>query len=163
MRPLGPAVLAIVAAVVAAVVIVAIIVVPGQGGKGVFYTTFDFSQNLPTGTTYSNGQTNCGSNVTESLAVPSYTTVNMSFTMNESGSSANIWMTGPGSGDRGFLSVGYGGVEHEEMGVGLGGQLEFFLQGCGPTPTVPLGLWGNITSFSGLSYLRMWASAPGSD
>jgi len=32
------------------------------------------------------------------------------------------------------------------MGTAAGGTLEFFMQGCGPTPTVALGFWGYYNS-----------------
>ncbi|HKN07360.1 MAG TPA: hypothetical protein VJ021_07170 [Thermoplasmata archaeon] len=130
----------------AAVIIGAAFAFPGRGSSAPRFGTFDFSQNLPTGSIVSNGQLHCGSNVTENLTVPNDAIVKIFFAINQSGDSANVWMTGPGPGNTGFLGVGWGGTTYEELGVGLGGQLEFFLQSCGSGPTVPLGFWGNITS-----------------
>jgi hypothetical protein len=149
MNPPGPAFVAVLAIVAAAVIIGATISFSGHGSNAVNLSTFSFSQNLPTGSMASNGQLDCGSNVTASLAVPSYSDVSMTFAINQSGDSANVWMTGPGFENTGFLSVGGGGIgPHETLGVAQGGQLKFFLQGCGPGPIVPLGLWGNITTRS---------------
>jgi len=135
-----------VTAVVAAVLIIAVIALPGGSSKGGSpSTSFVFSQSLPTGTIVSNGQLDCGSNVTVDLEVPSYSTVNILFEVNETGASANIWSLGPAAGDTGFTGVGYGGPTYETLGIAVGGQIEFFLQGCGPSPTVPLGFWGNIS------------------
>jgi hypothetical protein len=148
MRLPGPTVVAAIAVGVAVVIVVAAFAFPGPGSNRGFSNTFDFSQNLPTGSMVSNGQLDCGSNVTESLTVPNYAKVYIFLEMNQSGASANVWMVGPGLGDTGFVAVGFGGVTHEELGIGLGGQLQFFLQGCGPGPSVPLGFWGYITSGS---------------
>jgi hypothetical protein len=145
MRPPGTAFVAVVAVGVAAVIIVVAFAFSGRGSSPAYSNTFDFSQNLPTGSIVSNGQLDCGSNVTESLTVPNDAKVYISLAINQTGDSANVWMTGPGPGARGFVAVGFGGITHEELGIGLGGQLEFFLQGCGPGLTVPLGFWGNIT------------------
>jgi len=120
--------------------------VGGHSGSSSFTTTFNFSQNLPTGTTESNGQLDCGSNVTASLTVPAYTTVYYEVAMNSTGGSANIWAIEGDSTD--FEAVGLGGINYVELGTGGGGTLEFFMQGCGSTPTVALGLWGYFNSTS---------------
>lgn len=146
MGPPGPAVVAIVAVGVAAVIIGAAIAFPGRGSSSPRFGAFDFSQNLPTGSIVSNGQLHCGSNVTEFLPVPNRATVYINFAINQTGDSANVWIAESGQPGQNSVAVGYGGTTHVDMGIGLGGQLEFFLQGCGPGPTVPLGFWGNITT-----------------
>jgi hypothetical protein len=145
MRPPGPTVVAAVAIGAAVVIVVVALALPGHGSTRSQSSNFDFSQNLPTGSTVSNGQMGCGVNVTQTLTVPDYSHVYLHFTVNQTGDSANVWMTGPGPDDRGFLSVSWVGMSGEELGVSIGGQIHFFLQGCGPGPTVPLGLWGNIS------------------
>jgi len=144
MKTPGPGLVAAVAVVVALAIVLPLLLLGGHGTPLSPTATFDFSQNLPTGTIESNGQLDCGSNVTASLTVPAHTTVYYELQMNTSGGSANVWTVGTDL--RGFQAVGQGGPSYSELGYAAGGTLEFFLQGCGPTPTVALGLWGHYNS-----------------
>lgn len=132
-----------VGAIIAVVVVLGVVL--SLGGHGSNYHSpkrFVFSQNLPTGTTYSNGQQDCGANATESLSVPPHVRVDYYLAVNLSGSSVKVWIFGGGS--YGFVSSGSGGsgITYGTMGGGAAVEWKFAFQARGPGPTVPLGFWG---------------------
>lgn len=139
MMPSRPALVVIVAVVVAAAAILGLSTWKSGSSSSFSITTFDLSQNLPTGTATYNGQVDCGQNVTVLLTVPAVSNVYYNLTMNSSGGSANVWESIDSS--HGFVVVTYGGLVQGQLGA-VSGTITFVLQGCGPTPTVALGLWG---------------------
>lgn len=145
MSPSGPRAVVVVAIAVAVIVAVALLLFSPSHSAGAPSSVFNFSQNLPTGTTTSNGQQDCGANESASLTVPVESTVFYNLTVNTSGGSANVWDIIGSS--HGFQSVSYRGMVHTELVVGISAeQIQFVFQGCGPSPTVALGFWGEIVS-----------------
>jgi len=131
---------ALIAIGVAIAVVVVLFVVPVKSTVD----NFDYSQELPTGTTYFNGQERCGANVTISNAFPSGSDVTFSYAQNESGADVNIWMVGPGVAS--FTSTGGPGSGHGEMKAGMGfGSMTLVFKACGPGATVDIGFWGTAT------------------
>jgi hypothetical protein len=98
---------------------------------------FDLSRTLPTGTATSNGQLDCGPNVTVQQGFPESGTVWYWITLNGTGVSVNIW--GTSSSSYIFFSTGSPGYS---QGTLPGGSYTFVFQACGSTPTVALGFWG---------------------
>ena len=140
-----PLIVVIIAVVAAAASILGLTAFNPGGSSSVFGGTFNLSQSLPTGTSTVNGQLDCGSNVTVTLTVPAVSTVYYNMSVNTSGGSANVWESIDSS--HGFVEVTYGGGVQGAMD-GVRGTITFTAQGCGPTPTVAFGLWGEYQPHS---------------
>jgi hypothetical protein len=100
--------------------------------------SFNLSRSLPTGSTYFNGASNCGPNETFRVIFPSPGTLSYQVTQNESGATVDVWWES--STTYSFESTGTGGGS----GTMSSGDYTITLKGCGPTPTVSLGLWGTV-------------------
>jgi hypothetical protein len=123
------------------VFVIAAVTLPALPGSH----SFNLSRTLPTGTTYFNGQPNCGPNETARMEFPSNGVINYWITQNESDASVNIWWQpalvlsfGSASFTASFLSTGFG----HDQGNLPSGDYTIVFKACGPTTTVSLGFWG---------------------
>jgi hypothetical protein len=101
---------------------------------------FNLSRTLPTGSTYFNGNPNCGPNETVHADFPANGMVSFWTTQNETDASVDIWMdTSSGfSAGNTFLSTGQGHTH----GTVSSGDFIIVFKACGPTKTVSFGFWG---------------------
>jgi len=102
---------------------------------------FNLSQTLPTGTTHSNGQTGCGSNVTVQETFPADGMVSYRITQNQTNASVNLWTYSDWGSS--FVNIGYGSGTNGSFSSDA---YTFVFQACGSTPTVSIGFWG-VTNY----------------
>lgn len=139
----GLAVLAIVVAVAVLTGLAVILLLPGHSTE-ITRTTFDLSRNLPTGTVNASNPLGCGVNQTDFVSFPASAVVHYYLTVNQSADRAHLWLTGEGPPTN--ETILYGNATQGAFTVGnVASTATFVFQGCGPTPLVPLGFWGDYT------------------
>ena len=99
---------------------------------------FNLSQTLSTGSTAFNGYPDCGPNVTTHLDYPSTGTISYRMAQNDSDATVDVWWISDDS--YAFESTGMG----TDQGTMTSGDYTITMKGCGPDPTVSLGLWGFV-------------------
>jgi hypothetical protein len=99
---------------------------------------FNFSRSLPTGSSYFNGAPDCGPNETIRAYFPSPGLISYQITQNDSDATVDVWWVSANT--QSFQSTGFGGG----TGTMSSGDYTITFKGCGPTPTVSIGLWGTV-------------------
>ena len=140
------AIIAIFAVVIALLTVLAIgLYLPKSSSVSTPKTTFDLPGRLATAPMNSTNPYGCGPNMTDFFTFPAHSFLVYYVSDNASGSRVDYWTLGIGPPSP-VTIVRYGNLSAGKIPVGsTSATIEFLFQGCGTTPTVPLGFWGNYT------------------
>jgi len=108
--------------------------------------SFDFARNLTTATTNVTNPSGCGANTTVAVfSLGSDARIFYNVSVDRAGDFLNLWIVnGTPPPEQG--KVVYGTVSAGALSLGTNPpSVEFILQGCGSTATVPYTLWGTYT------------------
>lgn len=107
--------------------------------------TFSLPTELPTASINASNPAGCGANRSDFLSFPARSNLYYYVTVNESEARVNYWVLRVNATPV-TSTVSYGNESRGNLVVGdAGATIQFMFQGCGSTPTVPLGFWGNFT------------------
>ena len=137
--------IAILVAVLVVVVSILVLAVLTAHSSSVRKDTFSLPATLPTAAITASNPGGCGANRTDFLSFPAHATLYYYVSVNESGDRVNYWTSvGTMTGTKTTVTFGSPSSGNVTLGV-TGVTFQFTFQGCGPSPTVPLGFWGNYT------------------
>jgi hypothetical protein len=109
------------------------------------FVVFSYSRSLTTGTTYANGHTDCGNKTGFQVSYPANTTLHEWAFENQTNETVLLWE----DHDTNHLFINLGGMGWYNGTEWLGTTpvvIDYSTQGCAPTQTVSLTLYGYYTT-----------------